>query len=246
MKPYLFSFLFLLLFASCSKELEFETKTYEKKTSLKCQGLCPKITIKIPIAKDGILADSINKKIFATLKQIVYFGEAPYDSKDYQELANDFIASYEKMQQENPDELIGWEGDVNGRLVYKSEKVIGIELQHYTFTGGAHGYSGKTSLLFNRETGHSITADSIFNNVEAVKTLAEKRFREKFKIPADAPINSGGLMFEEEKFALPATIFLSDKGVLLYYNTYEIASYADGPRDVMLPYSEVDKYLRIK
>jgi len=33
---------------------------------------------------------------------------------------------------------------------------------------------------------------------------------------------------------------------LLYYNTYEIASYADGPRDVMLPYSEVDKFLRIK
>lgn len=246
MKPYCYSFLLLLLFASCSKELEFETKTFEKKTSLKCQGLCPKITIKVPVANDGVLADTINNKIFATLKQIIYFGEQPYESKDYQGLANDFIASYEKMQKENPDELFGWEGDVNGRLVYKSEKVIGIELQHYTFTGGAHGYSGKTSLLFDRESMRSIPNDSLFNDVDAVKALAEKRFREKFKLPADAPINSGGLMFEDEKFALPAMIFLSDKGVLLYYNTYEIASYAEGPRDVMLPYSEVDKFLRIK
>ena len=246
MKPYLYSLLLLILFASCSNELEFETQTFEKKTNLKCQGVCPKITIKVPVAKDGAAADSINAKIFSTLKQIVYFGEEPYDSKDYQGLANDFIGSYEKMQKENPDELFGWEGDINGRLVYKSENVIGIELQHYTFTGGAHGYSGKTSLLFNRETGHWIPNDSIFKDVKAVKAIAEKRFREKFKIPADAPINSGGLMFENEEFALPSTLFFNEKGVLLYYNTYEIASYADGPRDVLLPYSEIGTYLKIR
>lgn len=246
MKPYLYSFILLFVMASCSKELEFETQTFEKRTSLQCQGLCPKITIKVPIAKNGTAADSINNKLFSKLKEIVYFGEQPYASKNYQELADDFIASYEKMQKENPDELIGWEGDVSGRLVYKSDKIIGIELQHYTFTGGAHGYSGKTSLIFNRETGHSIPNDSLFNDIAAVTKLAETRFREKFRIPANAPINSGGLMFENEKFALPATIFLSDKGVLLYYNTYEIASYAEGPRDVMLPYAEVDKFLKIK
>ena len=246
MKPFVCCFLLLFVFASCSKELEFETQTFEKRTTLKCQGLCPKITIKVPVAKDGVAADSINARIFSKLKEIVYFGENPYDSKNYQELADDFIASYEKMQKENPDELIGWEGDVSGRLVYISDKVIDIELQHYTFTGGAHGYSGKTSLIFNRETGRSIPADSIFTDVKAVTALAEKRFREKFKVPETSPINSGGLMFEDEKFALPATIFFSDKGILLYYNTYEIASYADGPRDLMLPYAEVDKYLKIK
>ncbi|NUY81281.1 DUF3298 and DUF4163 domain-containing protein [Flavobacterium sp. MAH-1] len=246
MKPYFYCFLSIFVFASCSKDLEFETKTFEKRTSLKCQGLCPKITIKVPVASNGFIADSINNKIFSKLKEIVYFGEEPYQSKDYQELANDFIASYEKMQKEDPDELIGWEGDVNSRLVYRSQKVLDIEIQHYTFTGGAHGYSGKTSLIFNLETGKSIPNDSLFTDVKAVTKLAEKHFREKFKIPENAPINSGGLMFENEKFALPATIFFSDKGVLLYYNTYEIASYADGPRDVMLPYSELGTLLKIK
>ncbi len=246
MKRYIYLFLTFFTIASCSKELEFETKTFEKRTSLKCQGLCPKITIKVPVAQNGQVADSINDKIFSTLKNIVTFGENPYDSKDYQGLADDFIASYEKLQKEDPEELIGWEGDVAGRLVHKSAKVLNIELQHYIFTGGAHGYSGKTSLLFNLETGRSIPRDSVFTDVATVTKIAEKHFREKFKVPENAPINSNGLMFENGKFALPQTFFYSDKGILLYYNTYEIASYADGPRDVMLPYSEVDKFLKIK
>lgn len=246
MKPYFYSLLLIFLLTSCSRDLEFETRTFEKRTTMKCQGLCPKITIKVPIASNGTLADTINNRIFSKLKEIVIFGEEPYQSKDYQELANDFIASYEKLQKEDPEELIGWEGDINARIVYHSQKVLDIEVQHYTFTGGAHGYSGKTSLIFNLETGKSIPNDSLFTDLAAVKKLAEKRFREKFKIPEGAPINSGGLMFENEKFALPATMFFTGKGILLYYNTYEIASYADGPRDVMLPYSELGGLLKIK
>jgi hypothetical protein len=246
MKRCFYLFFAFFAIASCSKELEFETQTFEKRTSLKCQGVCPKITIKVPVAKNGHVADSINNKIFLTLKNIVTFGENPYTAKDYQGLANDFIGSYEKLQNDDPEELIGWEGDVSGHLTHKSKKVLNIELQHYIFTGGAHGYSGKTSLLFNLETGRSIANDSIFTDVKAVTKIAERHFREKFRIPDSAPINSNGLMFETGKFTLPQTIFYSDKGILLYYNTYEIASYADGPRDVMLPYSEIGKFLKIK
>ena len=73
--------------------------------------------------------------------------------------------------------------------------------------------------------------------------FAEKKFRAKYKIPANKSINATGLMFENEKFNLPENIFYTDDGLLLYYNSYEAASYADGPKELLLPYKEVNDYL---
>ena len=53
-------------------------------------------------------------------------------------------------------------------------------------------------------------------------------------------------MFEDEKFQLPQNIFFTDKGLLLYYNSYEIASYADGPKELLFSYKEVNDYLLIQ
>ena len=74
----------------------------------------------------------------------------------------------------------------------------------------------------------------------------KKKFRAKYKIPANKSINATGLMFEDEKFSLPQNIFYTNKGLLLYYNSYEAASYADGPEELLLPYVEVEDFLRLK
>ena len=123
---------------------------------------------------------------------------------------------------------------------------MNIEINHYTFTGGAHGYQGLRSLLFDPNTGKSISNQQLFKNPNAFKAMAEKKFRAKYKIPENKSINSTGLMFEDEKFILPQNIFYTDKGLLLYYNSYEVASYADGPKELFLPYTEVNDYLLLK
>lgn len=238
--------LIVLAIFGCSKELQFENQTYSKKTSLACSEQCPHIKITIPHAKNGVVADSINAKIFQTLSGIVYFGEKPTNAKNYDELLSSFIASYEKLQRDAPDDVFGWEGDVKGSVLYQSDKVINIELDHYLFTGGAHGYSGKRSLLFDPKTGKSITLAQIVNNIAAFKSFVEKQFRAKYELPAGTPINSKGLMFEDEKFQLPQNIFFTNDGLLLYYNAYEIASYADGAQELLLPYSKIGEYLKIK
>lgn len=235
------------LLTGCEKELEFEQKVVEKKTALPCKGICPHVILKLPVAKNGgFVSDSINNKMFATLKQIIFFGEHPYDAKNYDELAADFMQSYEKTQKDNPDDLFGWEGEVTGKLIYSSEKLLNIELTHYTFTGGAHGYSGKTSLIFDKESGRSLEIRDLFKDLQGFTKLAEKAFRTQHKIPENLPINSGGLMFENQIFQLPQTVFLTKKGILLYYNPYEIASYAEGPQQVLIPYSQADAYLAQK
>ena len=242
----IFTALFLLM-ARCGNELAFEEQSFSQKTSLACKGDCPHINVKIPIAKDvPVVADSINKKVFKVLKDIIYFGEKPYSSTDYKGLLNSFIGSYEKLQKDFPKDTFGWEADIEGKVKYVSDSILNIEIKHYTFTGGAHGYQGLRSLLFDPNTGKSISNDRLFKDPKAFAAFAEKKFRAKYKIPENGSINSTGLLFEEDQFHLPLNLFYTDKGLLLYYNSYEIASYADGTKEVLLPYKEINSYLNVK
>ena len=239
----------LLLFSAvqCSKELIFETESFQKKTTMPCKENCPSISVKIPVANAvPVVADSINKKVFSVMKEIIYFGEKPYTATDYNGLLASFIDSYEKLQNEFPNDKFGWEADIEGNVKYQSDEVLNIEIKHYTYTGGAHGYQGLRSLLFDPNTGKTISNEELFHNKLDFKAFAEKKFRAKYKIPAIKSINATGLMFEKEKFQLPENIFYTDKGLLLYYNSYEAASYADGPKELLLPYTEVNDYLAVK
>ena len=247
MKHYIVFAVFLLLITSCSNELAFKNQSFYKKATLPCKENCPEITVKIPIAKNApVVADSINKKVFLVLKEIIYFGEKPYIATDYNGLLASFIDSYEKLQKEFPNDTFGWKAEVKGSIKYLSESVLNIEINHYTYTGGAHGYQGLRSLLFDPSTGKSISDEELFNDKDAFVAFAEKKFRAKYKIPANKSINATGLMFENEKFNLPENIFYTDEGLLLYYNSYEAASYADGPKGLVIPYKDVNDYLVIK
>ncbi len=245
MKQYTFLVFLFLILTSCNKELSFENETFEKESALPCTDDCPKVTIEIPIAKNSkTVADSINKKVFSVVNEIVYFGEKPIKTDDYNALATSFIASYEEMHKKFPGETFGWEAKIIGNIEFQSEQILNIKIDHYTFTGGAHGYQGYRSLLFHTATGKTIFSDQIFKNEKEFKALAEKEFRKKYKIPTKANINATGLMFENDKFNLPQNIFYIKEGLLLYYNSYEAASYADGPKEILFPYDHVSKYLK--
>ena len=247
MKNYLFFAALLFLMARCENELAFEDQSFSKKTTLPCKGSCPHITLKIPIAKDvPIVADSINKKVFSVLKEIIYFGEKPYASTDYDGLLTSFIGSYEKLQKDFPKDTFGWEGEIEGNVKYLSDSILNIEIKHYTYTGGAHGYQGLRSLNFDPATGKYISNKKLFKNSNLFKAFAEKKFKAKYNIPENQPINATGFLFEDDKFQLPQNIFYTEKGLLLYYNPYEVTAYADGPKEILLSYKEINNYLLAK
>jgi hypothetical protein len=248
-----------VFFLSCQKDkkdneeakdtaLAFTTAHYEGKTSRPCKGQCTYVDIDVPVAQNTpVVSDSINNKIFNTVRSIVYFGEKPTDAKTYEEVINSYIRSYDELVAKFPNEgLVPWEARIKGDVTYQSDKVLNIKLNNYMFTGGAHGYEGNRSLLFNPENGTSLEPADLFKDVSAFTKFAEKKFREKYKIAINKNINSTGLMFAEDKFILPQSIFFQKDGLLLYYNSYEAASYADGAKEVLIPFAEANEYLKIK
>lgn len=196
MKYSLLSILFLLCI-SCSKELDFKVESFEKKTTLECTENCPNIHISIPVAKNSdVIADSINKAVFSNVKAIVDFGDRPNTSNNYDQLASSFIEAYEKLKKDFPKDNFGWEAKIEGEIKYRTENILNIAIQHYTFTGGAHGYAGLRSLIFDPKTGKKIENEKLFKDWKLFKAFAETKFRNEYKIPRDQPINSTGMFLK--------------------------------------------------
>lgn len=243
------SFLLLLslIFNSCANELYFENLKLNKKSTLLCRVNCPEIKINIPLAKTNTAAaDSINKRVFSVVKELVQLDEKPLSKEDYSLLMESFIASYEEVKNEFPESTFGWEAAIAGEVKYESESLINIEIEHYTFTGGAHGYSGLQSLLIDPKTGNLIPNECLFQNLDGLKRMAEEKFRNKYQIPLQGSINQTGYSFPNQEFVLPKNIFYTRDGLLLHYNQYEIASYAEGAKNLFLPFTILKEFLVIK
>ncbi|OAZ03495.1 DUF3298 and DUF4163 domain-containing protein [Flavobacterium succinicans] len=247
MKRYIQSLLLLIVLSSCSNELNFENKKFNKKSTLLCKQNCTEIKVTIPIAKsNGRVADSINKKIFSIVKELVYLDEKPLTKEDYEALVSSFIQTFETTKEAFPDSTFGWEANIEGTIKYQSENLINIEIDHYTFTGGAHGYEGLQSLLFDPKTGKTIPIDKLFQNLVELKKMVEKKFRVKYQIPQKGSINQTGYLFEDETFQLPKNIIFTNDGLLFHYNQYEAAAYVEGPKTLFIPYASLKNYLILK
>lgn len=239
-----FSFISLLL-VGCTKEtFTFENQTYTETSSV-CNDVCTTIHIEVPMVLHHIAADSINQHVFDAISDVLYFGEDPIQGINYPSITQSFIASYEAMVADFEDEMMPWEAELTGNVSYQSEHLINIVLGYYTFTGGAHGYAANRSLLFDGKTGRKIATTSLFKDIEKFKAFAEEKFRKTYEIPAEDPIHSTGLFMYSDTFVLPENIIFNKDAMMLHYNTYEIASYADGVFEVIIPLKEAQPFLKV-
>ena len=152
---------------------------------------------------------------------------------------NDYIAF--KNQFEDTNQI--WEFTVDSEISYQSAEVICMTLSSYTDTGGAHGNGQISFLNFNSQTGDLLKQKDIIKDVDGFKTLAETYFKNETKSRSDD--ESIEDYFFGKGFQLPANIGFSDEGLVLLYNTYEIASYAQGVTEFTIPYSEAKPFLKV-
>lgn len=232
---------------SCSKTttLEYTDKHYENTLNPDCEEFCTQAKLDIAYFNAGSsVADSINNKTFSLFRDVICLSDQPCQVDTYDQLLNSFIDSYKDLEKELSQEIVGWEATGKSEVNYQNDKIINIKIEYYIFTGGAHGYSGLISYIFDLETGKTLNLEDYITDVERFTTIAELKFREKFKITTDSNINATGFMFEKEYFELPENILFTDSGLTLYYNTYDIAPYVDGPQELEISYEDIKELLK--
>ncbi len=204
---------------------------------------CPKVSISIPQAVQGNkTASTVNTALREEIISQLLFDEDMEVAKLEDALLS-FKNGYIELKNLYAEEATPWEAQIEGKVVYEDETLLTVQLNSYIFTGGAHGYSAQRFLNFDKKRGVELENWQLFQNRKAFQQFVEAKFREQESIPEEASINQTGLMFESNRFYLPENIGFTEEGIQLLYNPYEVASYADGPIVLTLPFKEVEPFL---
>lgn len=253
MKTYWIALASAFVLMGCTTKLELEPKSYSENSDSNCtaaQG-CAKIKLDVlEAASNNTVSDSINKAIFNAVRNSVYAGEKPKEVSNYKELAHSFITSYAQVEKELAQSGISgtasWEASATATVGFQSKNILNVVIEYYIFTGGAHGLGAIHSLLLNPKTGKSIPVNALFSDPSKVTQLVEQAFRKKFNITAVASLNDEGYFFPNSAFTLPKNILFKEQNLVFHYNPYEVASYANGPIDIEVPYETVEEFLLVK
>ena len=243
--------LIALFFSACQDEkksaelpLRFEKQSFIKKAGENCDTAeydCTIISLEVLIAKGP---EEVSKKINRELKNHVITTISSEENPvitNYEELTNTFINDYKNAVESFSNEP-PWEAYLNESIYRKDEKLLSIGITTEIFSGGVHGYKNLSFLNFDPQTGEQLSWKDIFTS--GFKDYVEQRFRKEHNIPEEDNINSTGFWFENEAFHLPANIGFAQDQVILIYNSYEIAPYADGDFYMEIPMEEVRPFMK--
>ncbi|MEX0997015.1 MAG: DUF3298 domain-containing protein [Flavobacteriaceae bacterium] len=238
----------VILASSCSfeKPLQFEEITITQDSMEVCKTeKCPTIKVHyVQAIENDDKSVLINKKIFESITGKIAPNEGGTSDFSTIDGALDFfIEDYKKLISDFGNNFVSYDVDTFMRVSFQSEEFVSLELNYYLFTGGAHGYSGTQFMNFDAKTGELLHQNVLFNDVEGLTRFSEKEFRERYQVPQDRSINSSGFWFENDQFHLPENIGFTETQLILHYNQYEIASYAEGPIILSIPITEVEEYL---
>lgn len=245
---YLLVVIFILILG-CAKEPELviAAESFSEKDLPLCQDVsCPEISIDyIKLAGVEEATNKINAAIRSFIIESLYLGDAamPATATTIDEAATQFIEMYRTHNAEFPDMQMEYFADIDIHETFVSEKLLSLEMHHYLFTGGAHGYGATYFANFDPATGMEIPMEDLFEEYETFKKFAEAKFRAANDIPANGPINATWFWFEDDTFYLPETIGFTETSMILIYNQYEITSYAAGPVELQIPMIEVNPYV---
>jgi hypothetical protein len=204
-----------------------------------CAKVCAKISVSYPEIKGGNsdFQMAVQEWVLAWVRDNAVITEENKPKRmTLEESANSFISNFQTELKERPQYIQGFEVDSQDTILCKTDKVVCLSMNTYSFQGGAHPNHQSTIANFDPNTGGPIFVNKIIKNEAAIlklitpKYIAQKSEEsgEKFKI-----------MTENGKLTFPLNWGYTEKGILFHYNTYEVGPYAIGDADVFLTWEEM-------
>lgn len=128
-------------------------------------------------------------------------------------------------------------------VTYSDDKYISLKISKYVFTGGAHGNSENDYYLLNKTTGDTVKlSDLISTSNKDFKALVIKYLQQKIDAAPEGFFESdatAALSYSDYSSLDKYNFYLTKDGIGIEFGNYEVAPYAAGPQDIVIPYSEV-------
>lgn len=135
----------------------------------------------------------------------------------------------------------GWESELTLTAVRADETVLCLMQTDYSWLGGAHPNTYITGITYDTQTGKELSLKGIAKDYDGIydyvlKKLAEENdpdmFFEGYEDTVKAMFYGGDANYGQVQW------FLTNDGVTIWFNQYDIAPYAAGPVTVEIPFEK--------
>jgi hypothetical protein len=125
-----------------------------------------------------------------------------------------------------------------------NQKVLSLALNHYEFTGGAHGNFYAIGYTFGLNDGELLTLDKIIksDSLPALTKICEQRILEMFEAES---LSDAGMFDDYIDLTFDQDFFLTSDALVFQFDPYEIAPYSMGNIEVVIPIDEIKDHLLI-
>ena len=231
-----------------SGSLGFSTVSFERRSEGCTEdAACARLLAVYPKADSGPgeLVALVNDSILMYLRlSMSVFSTGPQQiAPDLDSIAREFILAYERFRLDVEENAPPWTVECKGKVLYQSPRVLSVELDNFSFTGGAHPNSFKVLLVFDLASRKLLELEDLIAEKEKFADLVESAFRRHYQLEEGESLHEAGF-FWDEPFFLPANGALTERGLALVYNPYEAAPYVVGSTELDIPYHELEGILR--
>lgn len=232
---------------AATSSISFEMKTYRVESPGGCASdtlACASYEISYPVFSGisaGVL-DSIKRKIDAAVDT----GNPEKGPSPFEEAGKVFVSDFDTFHSEFPEGTMGWYYNAQVTVEVHNDTLISMSVNNEFFTGGAHGGYGTYFINIDPRTGSDVLLKDILKAgyEPGLNKIGEEIFRKTQEISDTVSLADSGYEFSDGLFKLNSNYGITSEGILFVFNIYEIAPYALGSQEVLIPFERLKDLLR--
>ncbi len=241
-------------FVGCSRrdedkkaKISYEMKNFKVESEGGCKAdtlSCASFEVSYPVFSG--LDSSVAKVITREIDASVAMNNPENEGGTIKQIGEGFISDFQEFKADMEDQPLGWHYKATVDVGVTADTLISLSVTEEYYTGGAHGGYGKYFINLRPSTGETFTLANYFKPgfEQPVTKIAEGVFRRVRELADTASLTENMFEFPDGQFVLNKNYGFTKEGVVFYYNNYEIASYAAGPTEVVVPYEALKDWRR--
>jgi hypothetical protein len=155
----------------------------------------------------------------------------------FERVVNDFTV--DEADDSDSMNMYRWSMEA-GFDINESGKYVLLNSYGWSYTGGAHGNGYSLFEYFSKENGEEIGLEYFVSNMDVLLEVALKHFREQQEIGEGTSLDEAGFWFDNDEFQLNSNFYFDSENLNFVFNPYEIAPYAAGTIELMIPLSDLE------
>ncbi len=181
----------------------------------------------------------VEKEMFASL-------EDAERTLSFDSIASGLIEQYQSLREEFAGYRLPWTLERLCTVITDTAGVISIRFEESSFLGGAHGMEVVRLASFDAGSGRRLRYADLFQpgSDTTFARIVERQFRLVRDIPDSQSLSDAGFWIEEGKFEPSENVAVGKACLVLHFNPYDIAPFAMGPTEVLVPYASLKGILR--